>query len=114
MERLWKTLYLSHTTFHLVAVAAYSEHVAIRQLRDTLFVLWFILVCIKMSSLAILNIPLQWQLSLLLLPSAGVGHVIGLRAHEWLISGNDVQFRRYLGLGMAVISLLGLANSILK
>ena len=95
-------------------VAAYSEHVAIRQLRDTLFVLWFILVCIKMTSLAILHVPLQWQLSLLLLPGAGVGHLIGLRAHEWLISGNDVQFRRYLGFGMAAISLLGLINVFVK
>jgi len=95
-------------------VAAYSEHVAIRQLRDTLFVLWFILVCIKMSALAALHVPLQWQLSLLLLPAAGFGHWLGLRAHEKLISGDDVVFRRYLGLGLAAVSLLGLMNVVFK
>ena len=88
-------------------VAAYSQHVAIRQLRDSLFVLWFILVCIKMTALAVLDVPLQWGLSLLLLPAAGVGHLLGLRAHAWLISGDDVQFRRYMGIGLAVISLIG-------
>ena len=95
-------------------VAAYSQRVPIRQLRDTLFVLWFILVCIKMSALAVLEVPLQWQLSLLLIPVAGVGHVLGLRAHEWLMSGNDVLFRRYLGLALAAISLVGLFNVILE
>jgi uncharacterized membrane protein YfcA len=95
-------------------VAAYSEHVAIRQLRDTLFVLWFILVCIKMSALAALHVPLQWQLSLLTLPAAGFGHWLGLQAHEKLISGDDVQFRRYLGVGLATVSVLGLANVILN
>ena len=91
-------------------VAAYSEHVAIRQLRDTLFVLWFILVCIKMSALAALHVPLQWQLSLLTLPAAGFGHWLGLHAHEKLISGDDVRFRRYLGIGLAAVSVLGLIN----
>jgi uncharacterized membrane protein YfcA len=94
-------------------VAAYSEHVALRQLRDTLFVLWFILVCIKMTALASLHVPLQWQLSLLLLPVATAGHLLGLRAHEKLISGDDVQFRRYLGIGLAAISLLGLLNVVI-
>lgn len=95
-------------------VAAYSEHVAIRQLRDTLFVLWFILVCIKMSALAALHVPLQWQLSLWLLPVAGVGHLLGLRAHETLIGGDDIQFRRYLGIGLATVSVLGLINVAMK
>ncbi len=91
-------------------VAAYSQHVAIAQLRDTLFVLWFILVCIKMSALTMLQVDLQWQLSLLLLPAAGFGHLLGLRAHQKLISGDDVQFRRYLGIGLAAVSIVGLIN----
>jgi uncharacterized membrane protein YfcA len=95
-------------------VAAYSQHVAIRQLRDTLFVLWFILVCIKMSALAALHVPLQWQLSILLLPAAGIGHMMGLRVHEKLISGDDVQFRRYLGIGLAAVSIVGLINVLVK
>ena len=95
-------------------VAVYSEHVAMRQLRDTLFVLWFILVCIKMTALASLQVPLQGQLSLLLLPAAAVGHLMGLRAHEKLMSSDDIQFRRYLGVGLALVSLLGLLNLVVK
>lgn len=95
-------------------VAAYSQHVAIRQLRDTLFVLWFVLVCIKMSALAMLDVPLQWQLSLLLIPAAGVGHFLGLRAHDWLMSGDDAIFRRYLGIALGAISLFGLVNVVME
>ncbi len=90
--------------------AAYTEHVPIKQLRDTLFVLWFILVCIKLSGLLVLNVPLQWQFALLLLPAAGLGHVLGMQAHQVLVGGNAVQFRRYVGLGLAAVSLVGLAN----
>ena len=66
-----------------------------------------------MTSLAALHVPLQWQLSLLLLPAAGLGHRFGLIAHERLISGDQVLFRRYLGIGMALVSVLGLINVIL-
>lgn len=95
-------------------VAAYSEHVKLNKLRDTLFVLWFILVCIKMTALISFSVSLQWRYSLLLLPAAGLGHLLGLRAHALLVGGNDVQFRRYLGLGLAAVSLIGLLNMALN
>lgn len=91
-------------------VAAYSEHVKLNKLRDTLFVLWFILVCIKMSALVFFSVSLQWQFSLLLLPAAGLGHLLGLRAHDLLVGGNDIQFRRYIGVGLAAVSIIGLIN----
>lgn len=94
-------------------VAAYNEHVAIKKLRDTLFVLWFVLVCIKMSALLMLNVPLQWQFSLLLLPASGLGHFLGLKAHKILVGGNAVQFRRYMGFGLAGVSIVGLVNLLL-
>lgn len=94
-------------------VAAYSQHVHKSQLRDTLFVLWFILVCIKMSAFVMLKVPLQWQFSLLLLPAAGGGHLLGLRAHQWLVSGDDVMFRRYMGVGLAAVAIIGLINLML-
>lgn len=91
-------------------VAAYSQHVNKLQLRDTLFVLWFILVCIKMSALMMLNVSWQLPFTLILLPAAGIGHMFGLRAHDKLISGNDREFRRYMGLGLLAVSIVGLMN----
>ena len=63
-------------------VAVYMRHVAIRQLRNTLFVLWFILVSIKMSTFALLSVDLQLDSALLLIPVAAIGHVLGLKAHD--------------------------------
>ncbi|MEE9448277.1 MAG: TSUP family transporter [Arenicellales bacterium] len=112
MERFFLILggYVSGTSLigAPLIVAAYSQHVPKNQLRDTLFVLWFILVCIKIASLVVLKVPLQWQFSLLLLPAAGLGHIIGLRVHQFLVQGDDVQFKRYLGVSLALISLIGL------
>ncbi len=95
-------------------VAAYSEHVAKNQLRDTLFALWFIMVCIKMTTLVMLDVPLQWQYGLLLLPAAGIGHVLGLRMHEFLVSGDDTQFRRALGFGLSCVAVVGIIDLILS
>ncbi len=88
-------------------VAVFMRNVAITQLRNTLFVLWFVLVGIKMSTFALLGVALHWQTALLLLPAAAVGHMIGLRAHDAIMK-NDRLFKRVVGSVLAVISLLGL------
>jgi len=88
-------------------VAVYARNVAAERLRNTLFVLWFVLVTIKMSTFAVVGVDLQWQTALALLPVAAVGHVIGLRAHRRILA-NDRLFRRVLGGVLMAISLLGL------
>jgi uncharacterized membrane protein YfcA len=88
-------------------VAVYARNVAAAQLRDTLFVLWFILVTIKMSTFAALGVNLQWQNALLLLPVAAIGHVVGLKTHEHILQ-NDQRFKRVLGGMLMLVSLLGL------
>jgi hypothetical protein len=45
------------------------------QLRDTLFVLWFILVGLKLLAFVITGVDLQWKQHLWLLPCAAIGHV---------------------------------------
>ena len=42
-----------------LVIAVYASHVAKHQLRDTLFVLWFILVVIKLGSFLIVDVDLQ-------------------------------------------------------
>lgn len=88
-------------------VAVYMRNVAKEQLRNTLFVLWFILVAIKMSTFAVVGVDLHFYEALLLLPVAAIGHLIGLRTHEAIIR-NDQLFKRWIGSGLLVVSSLGL------
>jgi uncharacterized membrane protein YfcA len=90
-------------------VAVYLRNVSKHQLRNTLFVLWFTLVTIKMSAFAALGIDLQWLTALYLLPVAAIGHVIGLKVHD-LIMENDQRFKRWTGAGLMLVSVLGLLN----
>ncbi len=93
-------------------VAVYMHHVSKEKLRDTLFVLWFLLVTIKMSTFVALSVNLQLMLTLVLLPMAAIGHVIGLKTHE-VIMQNDAMFKRWIGGGLVIVSLLGLGNSLI-
>jgi uncharacterized membrane protein YfcA len=80
------------------------------QLRDTLFVLWFVLVSIKLVAFMVSGVDLQWQQHLWLLPCAAVGHVIGLRFHSYTLRADTKVFFRVLGAGLLLVSLAGLAR----
>ena len=88
-------------------VAVFMRKVRKEQLRNTLFVLWFILVGIKMSTFMAFKVELHFLTSLSLLPVAAIGHFLGLKAHD-SISKNDVVFKRWMGGGVVVVSALGL------
>ena len=92
-------------------VAVFMHKVRKEQLRDTLFVLWFALVSIKMSTFIVLKVDLHFLLALSLLPIAAIGHYTGLKAHD-AIRRNDVTFKRWMGGGVVVISVLGLWSQI--
>jgi hypothetical protein len=92
-------------------VAVFMRKVRKEQLRDTLFVLWFALVSIKMSTFVLLSVNLHFVTALSLLPVAAVGHFLGLKAHN-AISRNDVVFKRWMGAGVVIISALGLWDQI--
>lgn len=92
----------------LIAVAA--QHVARRQLRDTLFVLWFVLVCIKLGAFRVFGVDLQWLAALCLLPAAALGHVLGLRFHSLLQRADSRQFYRGLGWVLLLSSLVGVVQ----
>ena len=90
-------------------VAVYMRNVTAEQLRNTLFVLWFILVTIKMTTFKILGVDIHLLTALYLLPVAAIGHVVGIKTHE-LILKNDQLFKRIIGGVLMVISLLGLSQ----
>ncbi len=88
-------------------VAVYMRNVSREQLRNTLFVLWFTLVVIKMSTFAVLSVDLHLLSALALLPVAAIGHVIGLRVHDAVLR-NDRVFKRWVGAGLMGVSILGI------
>jgi len=90
-------------------VAVYMRHVSKERLRDTLFVLWFVLVSIKMTTFVVLSVDLHFIQALMLLPIAAIGHVMGLKAHQ-AITRNELLFKRWVGGGLVVLSALGLWN----
>lgn len=90
-------------------VAVFMRHVERQQLRNTLFALWFTLVTIKMLTLAAVNIDLHFYSALILLPVSAIGHVIGLKAHDYILQ-NDLLFKRIIGAVLTVISLMGLSS----
>lgn len=90
-------------------VAVFARNVVKTQLRNTLFVLWFTLVSIKLSTFTVLSVDLQFISALWLLPLAAIGHYVGLRTHERIIA-NDRLFKQVIGGILIIISISGLAN----
>jgi uncharacterized membrane protein YfcA len=88
-------------------VAVFMRNVSIDQLRNTLFVLWFILVSIKMSTFAAFSVNLHLPTALSLLPVAAIGHILGLKAHDAILR-NDQLFKRVIGGMLIIISSVGL------
>ncbi|GGC94983.1 sulfite exporter TauE/SafE family protein [Vreelandella lutescens] len=91
-------------------VAVFATHVAKEQLRDTMFVLWFILVVIKMVSFVIAGVDLQLIHQLWLLPCAFIGHLLGEKAHRYLLNADTGLFFRVLGAVLIVVSVVGLIH----
>lgn len=92
-------------------VAVYMRNVAKESLRNTLFVLWFILVVMKLTALAAFGVDLHVLTALALLPAAAVGHVLGLKAHEHIVQ-SEKRFKRVIGGMLMVVSMIGLVSNL--
>lgn len=92
-----------------VVAARVEKH----ELRNTLFVLWWILTLIKLISFVIAGIDLQLIHHLWLLPCAFIGHVLGNRMHNYLVEQETPTFFRVLGIALVIVSLTGLLKSLI-
>ena len=103
--------YISGTSLNgaPLLVAVYMQNIDVKRLRNTLFVLWFLLVTIKMSAFLIVDVYINWQFSLMLIPVAALGHFVGLKVHDRIIE-NDTQFKRWMGSVLILICLAGLSK----
>lgn len=91
-------------------IAVVAQYVARHQLRDTLFVLWFALVCIKLAAFLWFGVDLQLIHQLWLLPAAAIGHVLGLRFHSLLMRAESGRFYRGLGWVLLLTSSVGVVQ----
>ena len=103
--------YISGTSLNgaPLLVAVYMQNIDIKKLRNTLFVLWFLLVMIKMSAFVIVDVYINWQFSLMLIPVAALGHFVGLKVHDRVIE-NDTIFKRWMGGALVLICMAGLTK----
>lgn len=92
-------------------VAVFMRNVSVEKLRNTLFVLWFALVSIKMLTFIALGVDVHFLAALCLIPVAYIGHRLGLKAHAYIMQ-NDKLFKRAVGGGLAVVSSLGLIKAL--
>lgn len=89
-------------------ITVFAAHVKKEQLRDTLFVLWVILVSIKMLAFIYVGLDLQLKYAAYLLPAVGLGHWLGLKVHRHLQQAEPVVFFRYIGFALISICITGL------
>ena len=103
--------YISGTSLNgaPLLVAVYMQNIDVKRLRNTLFVLWFLLVTIKMSAFLIVDVYINWKFSLMLIPVAALGHFVGLKVHNRIIE-NDTQFKRWMGSVLILICIAGLSK----
>jgi len=92
-------------------VAVYLRHVDKNKLRNTLMVLWFFLVSIKLITLAAVGVDFDWWAIVWLMPGVAIGHVIGLKLHDRMMD-NDVLFKRIVGAALMSVSILGLLKTL--
>jgi len=91
-------------------IAVVSQKIPRFQLRDTLFVLWFVLVCIKLAAFIAFDVDLQLIHQLWLLPAATIGHVLGLRFHTRLLQAEATRFYQGLGWVLLITSGIGVTQ----
>jgi|TARA_B100001105_G_scaffold77487_1_gene61297 hypothetical protein len=103
--------YISGTSMNgaPLLVAVYMRHIVIEQLRNTLFVLWFFLVSIKMGAFLMVGVYIDWRFALMLIPIAAIGHFFGLKAHDKIIA-KDVIFKRFMGSVLLFVCVIGLVK----
>ena len=93
-----------------LVIAVALRHIKPHEFRNTLFMVWWILVSIKLIAFVIADVDIQLINALLLLPCAAVGHMIGHRFHQRLLQRDSRSFYRTLGWVLLGTSFVGLGQ----
>jgi len=62
---------------------------------------------LKLGTFTAVGVNLHAQTALLLLAPAAIGHVLGLKAHDWLMR-DDRRFKQIIGGALIAVSAFGL------
>ena len=95
-----------------LVIAVAMRHIKPHEFRNTLFVLWWILVSIKLTAFVIADVDIQLMNSLLLLPFAALGHFIGHKFHDQLLQRDSRHFYRLLGWVLLATSFIGMFQTV--
>ncbi|MGB0450237.1 MAG: TSUP family transporter [Porticoccaceae bacterium] len=93
-----------------LVIAVAMRHIQSHEFRNTLFILWTVLVSIKLCAFAYADVDLQFAAALWLLPFAAIGHFIGLRFHQQLLQQTNARFYHILGGVLLTASLAGIVQ----
>ena len=96
----------------LVAAVA-LQYLKKEQARESMYVLWIVMVVIKLSTLMAYDIDMQWEYHLWLLPVAFIGNYMGLKLHDKIQEMQGEIFYRWMGIALLTLSLTGLARHLL-
>jgi hypothetical protein len=86
------------------------RHVTISEFRNTMFVVWWVLVSIKLVALDSAGNNLQITAALMLLPFAGVSHALGIRFHQHVMERGSEHFSRLISGVLLAMSAAGLTQ----
>jgi len=88
----------------------FARNVAAEKLRNTMFVVFLIIVVTKMLAFQVSGISWQFNYALLFLPAAAIGHYLGLLAHQRILQNDEGLLMRLIGLMLVIVTLVGLAR----
>jgi uncharacterized membrane protein YfcA len=95
-----------------LVIAVALRHIKPHEFRNTLFMIWCVLVAIKLGAFVLAKVDIQLIGALWLLPFAGIGHVIGHHLHSRLLEKDSSSFYKLLGWVLLATSFVGLAQVI--
>jgi uncharacterized membrane protein YfcA len=95
-----------------LVIAVALRHVKPHEFRNTLFVIWWILVSIKLAAFVVADVDIQLLSALWLLPFAAIGHLIGHRFHKQLLQKDSRSFYHTLGWILLGTSFVGLGQAL--
>lgn len=96
----------------LIAAVA-LQYLKKEQARESMYVLWVVLVFIKLATLIAYDVDMNWEHHLWLLPMAILGTLMGTRLHKKIQAMQNEQFYRWMGFTLLALSLTGLIRHLL-
>jgi len=93
-----------------IIAAVALQYLSKENARESMYVLWIVLVSIKMMTLVAFDIDMQLQHQLWLLPIACVGHYMGTKMYAKLQSMQTDDFYKWMGWALLILSITGMAR----